>query len=327
MYNPQIGRWMAVDPWEEDVSPYIYVANDPVNFFDPNGKGRFGKWLKEKADDIGDAAKQVGNWVSEKADDAGDAAKKFGNWVKNDALPELDPTNEGSFIDRAGTKYLNTIKWVNPYFLGDYTVRRLNGESHETASYNAFAFWGVSLAFEDFPIDKKVNDAYEEFDNCDKGNLFADASGKFYGLPQPEKIMKLDKPITDFTDWLRYIYHTEGKDSWGNQLYLSDMLDPSALPAEGFFEAIFGSMFGNAVSGSSTFSDGTQAEFYIPDKDYFVTEQISQNALFGVVFDGRVAPDVNFWRIRLINQYHNTILTLKFYDESLYNRFTEKISN
>jgi hypothetical protein len=112
MYNPQIGRWMATDPWEEDVSPYIYVANDPVNFFDPNGKGRFGKWLKEKADDIGDAAKQVGNWVSEKADDAGD-------WIRGDAHNDI----------------VNTTRWI-PGFGSlqlQYLYHRNEGKSHEEA--------------------------------------------------------------------------------------------------------------------------------------------------------------------------------------------------
>ena len=153
MYSAEIGRWMAPDPWEEDVSPYIYVANDPVNFFDPNGKGKFGNWLKGKANDIGDAAKQVGNWVSEKADDAGDAAKKFGNWVKNDALPELDPTNNSSVANKWGRKFLNTIRWSNPYFLLDYTVDRLNGESHEEAAYNSWAYWGVKVDIVDFYPD------------------------------------------------------------------------------------------------------------------------------------------------------------------------------
>ncbi|PWG78080.1 RHS repeat-associated core domain-containing protein [Pararcticibacter amylolyticus] len=40
-YDPVIGRWMVVDPLAEKylpISPYVYVANDPVKYIDPDGK-------------------------------------------------------------------------------------------------------------------------------------------------------------------------------------------------------------------------------------------------------------------------------------------------
>jgi RHS repeat-associated protein len=40
MYQPEIGRWGAVDPLAEKyypVTPYAYVANSPVSLMDPNG--------------------------------------------------------------------------------------------------------------------------------------------------------------------------------------------------------------------------------------------------------------------------------------------------
>ena len=40
-YDPQIGRWTTVDPVANkyySLSPYIYVANNPLIFIDPNGK-------------------------------------------------------------------------------------------------------------------------------------------------------------------------------------------------------------------------------------------------------------------------------------------------
>jgi RHS repeat-associated protein len=37
-YDPQLGRWHAVDPADEFHSPYVYVGNNPVNFVDPDGK-------------------------------------------------------------------------------------------------------------------------------------------------------------------------------------------------------------------------------------------------------------------------------------------------
>ncbi len=36
-YDPQIARWMAVDPVDEFYSPYVFFANNPTNFVDPDG--------------------------------------------------------------------------------------------------------------------------------------------------------------------------------------------------------------------------------------------------------------------------------------------------
>ncbi len=37
-YDPTIGRWHTMDPMDELNSPYIYAANNPITFVDPNGK-------------------------------------------------------------------------------------------------------------------------------------------------------------------------------------------------------------------------------------------------------------------------------------------------
>ncbi|KAI9436102.1 hypothetical protein F5148DRAFT_1303720 [Russula earlei] len=36
-YDPQIGRWIQPDPFDEFESPYIGMGNDPVNLIDPTG--------------------------------------------------------------------------------------------------------------------------------------------------------------------------------------------------------------------------------------------------------------------------------------------------
>ncbi len=38
-YDPQLGRWHAVDTKDEFYSPYCYVKNDPINFVDLDGTG------------------------------------------------------------------------------------------------------------------------------------------------------------------------------------------------------------------------------------------------------------------------------------------------
>ena len=41
MYDPQIGRWISTDPYDEFASPYLGMGNDPVNNVDPDGGSAF----------------------------------------------------------------------------------------------------------------------------------------------------------------------------------------------------------------------------------------------------------------------------------------------
>ncbi len=41
MYDGQIGKWLSIDPLSEkfySISPYSYCTNNPINYFDPDGK-------------------------------------------------------------------------------------------------------------------------------------------------------------------------------------------------------------------------------------------------------------------------------------------------
>jgi RHS repeat-associated protein len=45
MYDSRIARWLSVDPYNESWSPYMGMANDPVNGVDPDG-GSWWDWVK-----------------------------------------------------------------------------------------------------------------------------------------------------------------------------------------------------------------------------------------------------------------------------------------
>ena len=45
MYNPFLGRWFQRDPQNQLINPYIYCANNPVMFTDPDGEFFFSLFL------------------------------------------------------------------------------------------------------------------------------------------------------------------------------------------------------------------------------------------------------------------------------------------
>ncbi|WBO84486.1 DUF6443 domain-containing protein [Hymenobacter yonginensis] len=92
MYDAQLGRWHAVDPMAEkypDISPYAYVANNPVNFVDPDGKqidpGSQKDWDKQKQATI-DRRDKLQNKIdklTEKAEEKGWSADKLAGKMGN----------------------------------------------------------------------------------------------------------------------------------------------------------------------------------------------------------------------------------------------------
>ncbi len=75
-YDPQIGRWMSVDPafyrWSPEryfksglfsISPYVYVRNNPLNRFDPDGQKDVSAMFKAGLKTIGGGLTYAGGWA------------------------------------------------------------------------------------------------------------------------------------------------------------------------------------------------------------------------------------------------------------------------
>jgi uncharacterized protein RhaS with RHS repeats len=60
-YDPAISRFLSTDPigYQDQLNLYAYVANDPVNGWDPTGEARFGLFLDAKVFWVGGAKGRV----------------------------------------------------------------------------------------------------------------------------------------------------------------------------------------------------------------------------------------------------------------------------
>jgi RHS repeat-associated protein len=96
MYDPRIGRWMSVDPYAikyPSISPYVFVANSPINAIDPDGKDVVFLIAKEGAGGMGHMAVLIqdekGQWYY---------VTQGGNIPDNTSLPSVISGNfEGGY--------------------------------------------------------------------------------------------------------------------------------------------------------------------------------------------------------------------------------------
>ena len=81
MYDSQIGRWMAPDPYGQYWSPYVGMGNNPESGVDPDG-GLFGRWrarrYAERHGGTFSKDKVTGRWWAE-----GQVSKGIGVWAKD----------------------------------------------------------------------------------------------------------------------------------------------------------------------------------------------------------------------------------------------------
>lgn len=157
MYDPVIGRWSVVDPMTEaysSYSPYAYVGNDPVLFYDPNGMYR----VDGKGNITIDAPDEVSNFMGYLRNNSGTSiSDMFGHIFNadNGFSWELDPVTvnggaafgSGSWIGDAQSQVLNASNIISNF----------NGQQQSEGSVgqpgaleSMLPFWGSGKAAVDY---------------------------------------------------------------------------------------------------------------------------------------------------------------------------------
>ncbi|NQX37567.1 RHS repeat-associated core domain-containing protein [Pedobacter steynii] len=179
MYDPEIGRWMSVDPAGQYSSPYLSMGNNPVNKVDPDGGydfwHGFAKWLasgfsgKFKRAESGDRKGQY--YISKVVNDhspgevniiraldfgAGDHGGKF---YPNGTIASYEPDLVDKWSDSDHWIAEMTYNTADGFYLGFGSLVPGSSQSHlngrasiSTERIGAFINSGTSI----FPFGKAV---------------------------------------------------------------------------------------------------------------------------------------------------------------------------
>ena len=155
-YNPVTGRWDRMDPLSEkyySTSPYAYCANNPVSFFDPDGRALE---LKGNANDCG-------RFVSLLNQGAGKDVFAFEGSMVYIANPSAELNNEyskfiASVINSENTVSLNVVSSSEEVLIGNYSTQTVDVADMENlngAKYTSGALAAIHEVYEQNGIQVK----------------------------------------------------------------------------------------------------------------------------------------------------------------------------
>lgn len=153
MYQPELGRWMVPDPMAEKyypISPYAYVANNPISYTDPNGMEIDVKGM--------DVYSQVMLVISLSKITGNNIGIKEGKMVNNGRAESNEPYSKSasSYLDKligsTQTMYVNSIYDQGSYNKpkGGKTMVFLNtyDTDETTNSFGETQGWGMTFLHE-----------------------------------------------------------------------------------------------------------------------------------------------------------------------------------
>ena len=162
-YDPQLGKWLQIDPADEFYSPYVYCHNDPVNFVDPDGS--------EEIPDGTMGPLNQGDWyASDALNQTDDFLRAVDFFLKHERdnfmlLHPERPDRDGYLTwyegilwvkSGGGTLFLDASK----YDLGSISTKKFWSSKFSTPKN----FWGAPIGPTKFLVDYLYTDGFKNHD-------------------------------------------------------------------------------------------------------------------------------------------------------------------
>jgi RHS repeat-associated protein len=180
-YDPAMARWVAVDLLSEKyagISPYVYVANNPIIFKDPDGK----LIVDQDGNIVATSNGQV-EVTNTYTNQNGDGTKTTVSvTVTGESLTIY--ANDGTPIDAFQADKIETTSAITTNEKGEITNPTANVETDGSANCHGAAMADSKVWIDDSEAQKVLNgDGYKP-SSAEKGNV-AVVSGKLDGVIQP----------------------------------------------------------------------------------------------------------------------------------------------